>query len=141
MVLHGSYPWYTTTVQQTVPVPRVEVKKKDTMKSDDWTLVEDAIQNNKPTLLEPVLRMCAEIHWESERDRKHGKLIRLAIENNSIPVLRYLVEHGVSLRHLDHLCTELRTDTSIPTTDCLFAHGWDINWRTDHPFRQPPFMW
>jgi len=51
--------------------------------------------------------------------RDDKRVIAIAIKNNSIPALRYLITHGVSIKHIDISGKEVK----IPTLKFLLAHS------------------
>ena len=79
-------------------------------------LIDAAIDNNEPELLEHVLKINAQERME---DYENRRLVEAAIRKNSIPCLRYLIEHGLSIEHIDISGGEV----SILTLEFLLAHG------------------
>ncbi|CAN9347437.1 unnamed protein product [Alternaria alternata] len=97
-------------------------------------LIDAAIDNNEPELLEHVLKINAQERME---DHENRRLVEAATRKNSIPCLRYLIEHGLSIEHIDISGGEV----SISTLEFLFAHGWDINSTGTPGSYRSPFMW
>ncbi|CAN9320416.1 unnamed protein product [Alternaria alternata] len=96
--------------------------------------IDAAIDNNEPELLEHVLKINAQERME---DYENRRLVEAATRKNSIPCLRYLIEHGLSIEHIDISGGEV----SISTLEFLLAHGWDINSTGPPRSYRSPFMW
>jgi hypothetical protein len=96
-------------------------------------LIDAAIDNNEPELLEHVLKINAQERME---DYENRRLVGAATRKNSILCLRYLIEHGLSIEHIDISGGEV----SISTLGFLLAHGWDINSTGTPRSYRSPFM-
>ena len=104
------------------------------LKTQKQALIDAAIDNNQPELLEQVLKINAEGLHEGYENQK---LVVAATRKNSIPALHYLIKYGVSIKHIGIP----GKDVSIQTLSFLLAHGWDINWAGEPRSYQDPFMW
>ncbi|CAN9134021.1 unnamed protein product [Alternaria alternata] len=97
-------------------------------------LIDAAIDNNEPELLGHVLKINAQ---ERMGDYENRRLVEAATRKNSIPCLRYLIEHGLSIEYIDISGGEV----SISALEFLLAHGWDINSTGTPRSYRSPFMW
>ena len=108
------------------------------LETQRWNLANAAIEKSEPALLEQAAQINAELTVE----RFYSRVLEVAIKKNSIPILRYLVEHGVSVEHIEPREVAADGEVSIPTLEFLLARGWDINWpgcRVNAA--RKPFMW
>ena len=118
--------------------PRTLKMDINALETERWKLANAAIEKHEPTLLEQATLIKARDNVETF----HSRVCDIAIKKNSIPILRYLIEHGVSVEHLEPRTIAKDGKVSIPTLDFLLAHGWDINWPGGKPSSsREPFMW
>ncbi|CAA9958670.1 hypothetical protein PTMSG1_02210 [Pyrenophora teres f. maculata] len=110
----------------------------EALETQRWELVNAAVEKNEPALLEQA----TQINGQDTVDRFHDQVRDIAIKKNSIPILRYLIEHGVSVKHIEPPQLADGGEVSIPTLEFLLTQGWDINWPGDRlSSTREPFMW
>ena len=97
--------------------------------SDRMALVSTVIQNHDQTLVDEAMTIPANSFY--------NRVCRAALAGDSIPTLQYIVDRGVSVKHLMPRDLVSKRVPSKEILEFLLAHGWDINWRSD----DDPFMW
>jgi len=100
---------------------------------DVKALFDTPINNHELELFEQV-RINAQGNAKRRDDKR---VVVIAIKQNSIPALRYLIKHGVRIKHIDISGKEV----TIATLEFLLAHGWDINWAGEPRSWHHPFVW
>lgn len=112
------------------------------LKAEVSKLACAACKDNSTHLLEEAVLMVS----GNDLDQFHRELVRTAIENNSIVIIRHLVQnHAVTFERLSPESVATTPRPSIQTLELLLAHGWDVNhckrygtWG-DQPC--DPFLW
>ncbi|KAK3216571.1 hypothetical protein GRF29_1g205000 [Pseudopithomyces chartarum] len=99
-----------------------------------WALVKTSILADDTTLLDQAISMTP----DDDLDQFYRRVCREAIAGNSTTILKFLIDRGRNVKHLEP--TDVADHGSLPskaTLEFLLAHGWDINFRG----YGAPFMW
>jgi len=98
-----------------------------------WSYVAHAIETSDTTPLNKAFSMTP----AADLKEFYHKTCSDAIRGNSIATLQFLIDHGMSVKHLTPHSVACHPPPSKETLEFLLVQGWDINWRGC----DPPFMW
>ena len=102
--------------------------------SQRWILVKTSIETDDTTLLDQAISATP----DEDLHQFYSRVCREAIQGNLTTILKYLIDRGRSVKHLDPTDVAARdSPPSKATLEFLLAHGWDINFRG----YGMPFMW